>query len=175
MAAMISGLKDVDLAIVDILCKDKAKSAHIYANPADMGGYEFWEKYKYPGADEAIQDCWYYQLGYWIIEDIFQTIEAMNSASNSILTSPVKRLLRTSFTLIGKGDSKRRRPTKRIPTRRSVSPGNMPRRGPCSESISRTGSTTTNRRARFRCRTRWPVLRRRIWSSCWECAWGRGQ
>jgi len=38
-------------------------------------------------------------LGYWIIEDAIDTIEAMNAGSKSVLTSPVKRLMRVGFAL----------------------------------------------------------------------------
>jgi hypothetical protein len=127
IAALLNTLKEVDRAMVDILCKDKAQSARVYASPADIGGYEFWEEYKYAGADEAIQDCWYYQLGYWIIEDVFQTIGAMNSASNNILTAPVKRLVRVGFTLGAAEDNTRRGPRRaRYVRGKKVSTGERP-------------------------------------------------
>jgi len=84
--------------IIDALCQARAESASIYANPVGVGGYEFWVKYDYEGMDEAVKDCWYYQLGYWIIEDVIDTIDAMNSGSDSVFTSPVKRLLGMWFT-----------------------------------------------------------------------------
>jgi len=83
--------------IIDALCRARAESASIYANPANLSGYVFWEKYDYAGMDEAVKDCWYYQLAYWIIEDVNDTIDAMNSSSNSVFTSPVKRLLGVWF------------------------------------------------------------------------------
>jgi len=84
--------------IIDALCQAGAESASIYANPVGVGGYEFWVKYDYEGMDEAVKDCWYYQLGYWIIEDVIDTIDAMNSGSDSVFTSSVKRLLGMWFT-----------------------------------------------------------------------------
>lgn len=83
--------------IIDALCRARAESASIYANPANLSGYVFWEKYDYAGMDAAVKDCWYYQLAYWIIEDVNDTIDAMNSGSNSVFTSPVKRLLGVWF------------------------------------------------------------------------------
>jgi hypothetical protein len=96
-------LSEVDATITDVLCREKAQSALVYANPADLSGYEFWEEYEYTGMDTAVEDCWYWQLAYWIIEDIFDTIDALNSGSNSVFTSPVKRLLDVSFAASDKG------------------------------------------------------------------------
>jgi len=106
-----SGDGDTEAAIKDALCQDKAESASVYSNPANLSGYEFWEggepkggkskksgKFTYTGPDEAVKDCWYYQLAYWIIEDVIDTIGALNSESDSVFTSPVKRLMAVSFT-----------------------------------------------------------------------------
>jgi len=83
--------------IRDALCRAKAESCNIYCRPTDLSGYEFWDKYQYAGTAESVDDCWYYQLGYWIIEDVLDTIDAMNSGSNSVFKSPVKRLLSVNF------------------------------------------------------------------------------
>jgi len=99
-------LSDVGATIIDDLCCEKAESASVYANRADLSGYEFWEEYKYGTSsdswDQAIRDCWYSQLAYWIIEDVIDTIGALNSASKSVFTSEVKRLLDVSFPESGK-------------------------------------------------------------------------
>jgi hypothetical protein len=92
----------LDATIIDEVCLDKAKSGRVYANPTDVDGYEFWDKYEYSGIDEAVKDCWYWQLGYWIIEDVIATIDMCNSGSNSILTSPVRRFLNLDFALVGR-------------------------------------------------------------------------
>jgi len=91
---------EVDATIKEELCQARAKSASIYCNPTALAGYEFWEEYKYydVGKEESVQQCWYRQLGYWIIEDVIKTIATMNSASENVLTSPVKRLLSVDFT-----------------------------------------------------------------------------
>ncbi|MHC4545422.1 MAG: hypothetical protein ACYSYL_13015 [Planctomycetota bacterium] len=83
--------------IRDALCRSKAESASVYINPIILSGYEFWGDYQYAGTPEAVKDCWYHQLGYWIIEDIIDTIDAMNSGSKSVFESPVKRFLGVSF------------------------------------------------------------------------------
>jgi hypothetical protein len=90
---------NVEATIIDEICRQKAESASVYANPAGLSGYDFWGEYKYDvGRKETIEDCWYHQLAYWAIEDVIDTIGAMNSGSNSVLTSPAKRLLRVGFT-----------------------------------------------------------------------------
>ncbi len=91
---------EVDATIKEELCQAKAKSISIYCNPTTPPGYEFWEGYKYydVGKEESVQQCWYWQLGYWIIEDILKTIANINATSENVLTSPVKRLLSVDFT-----------------------------------------------------------------------------
>ena len=94
----MSRLSEVEATIMDVLCREKAKSAAVYANPADLSGYEFWEEYEYTGRNKAVTDCWYWQLAYWIIEDVVDTVDAVNAGSNGVFTSPVKRLLSVKFT-----------------------------------------------------------------------------
>jgi hypothetical protein len=96
----------VDAMIRDFLCQEKAELASVYVNPADLSGYQYWGGYKYAdmaGMKEAVEDCWYWQLGYWIIEDVIETIGLVNSGSNSVFTSPVKRLISVNFTPAGLG------------------------------------------------------------------------
>jgi len=90
--------KGVESTILDEICLSRAKSISVYASLPGLAGYEFWAEYKYDvKPEDAIQDCWYYQLGYWAIEDIFSTIGTMNSGSADVLTAPVKRLLGVGF------------------------------------------------------------------------------
>lgn len=89
----------VNRLIIDEICEARAKSISVYVNPINIAAYEFWADYTYEGKEEAIKDCWYHQLAYWVIEDIFDTIEAMNSGHENVLTAPVKRLLSLSFTM----------------------------------------------------------------------------
>jgi hypothetical protein len=85
------------IEIEDALCRAKAESASVYINPINLSGYVYWGEFQYAGTPEAIKACWYYQLAYWIIEDIIDTIDAMNSGSDSVFESPAKRFLGVSF------------------------------------------------------------------------------
>jgi len=91
---------ELEFMIIDEICRERAKSISVYVNPIDLSGYEFWADYKLAvDPNEAVQDCWYFQLAYWVFEDIFDTIGAVNSGYDSVLTAPVKQLMRTSFTM----------------------------------------------------------------------------
>lgn len=86
--------------IVDEMCLDRAKSILVYVNPTDIAGYDYWGTYTYGvKPEEAVKDCWYHQLGYWVIQDIFDTIGTMNSGHDNVLTAPVKRFMRVTFTM----------------------------------------------------------------------------
>jgi hypothetical protein len=103
--------KDMDKAermIVNELCREAARKANFYVEPLDIAGYEYWGKkpsgdvsggevYRYRSIGQSVQVCWYWQLGYWIIEDVFKTIGAMNSQCNNVMDCPVKRLMQVSF------------------------------------------------------------------------------
>lgn len=89
----------IERTIIDEICKERAESISVYVNPNDLSGYEYWADYEYEGKEEAIKDCWYHQLAFWIIEDVFDTIDSMNSGSENVLTAPVKRLLDITFTM----------------------------------------------------------------------------
>jgi len=96
--SMIKG--ELELMIIDEICRERAKSISVYANPIDLSGYSFWADYKLAvDPNEAIADCWYFQLAYWIIEDIFDTISAVNSDYDSVLTAPVKQFIQMSFNM----------------------------------------------------------------------------
>ena len=85
--------------IIDELCEARAKSLSVYVNPMNIAGYDYWSAFTYEGKEEAIKDCWYHQLAYWVIEDIFDTVESMNSGHENVMAAPVKRLLSLSFTM----------------------------------------------------------------------------
>ena len=82
-------LSEVEATITDALCRAKAESASVYANPTGLSGYDFWAEYKYTGMEQAVKECWYWQLGYWIIEDVIDTIATCNSGSDSVFTHPI--------------------------------------------------------------------------------------
>lgn len=112
-------LGETEEIIVDALCRDIAQSISVYVNPSDISGYDFWKEYDYPGRKNAIEDCWYWQLGYWIIEDAVSTVKKLNSNSRSVFTSPVKRITSISF-----ATDEDNRPT--IPRMQSKSSGRRP-------------------------------------------------
>jgi hypothetical protein len=90
----------IERMIVDEMCKDRAKTISVYVNPADISGYEYWADYKYDvKLDDGIEDCFYHQLAYWIIEDIFDTISVMNLGHENVMTAPVKRFMGNTFTM----------------------------------------------------------------------------
>jgi len=120
--------KSVESTIRDEICLSRAKAISVYADPPDLAGYEFWGEYRYDvKPEDAVQDCWYYQLGYWVIEDVFSTIGSMNSGSPDVLTAPVKRLLEVGFKSGGNVGSSRasslRRVRKLAVNPRSARPG----------------------------------------------------
>ncbi len=83
--------------IVEEICNARARSVSIYAVPEYVSGYDFWKAYQYSNIEDSVKDCWFWQIGYWIIEDVFSTAGAMNAGSSSVLTSPFKRVERVGF------------------------------------------------------------------------------
>ena len=90
---------ETDKKIVDQICLDRARSFSVYGSPVDVAGYAYWNDWTFENKDKAYQDCWYWQVGYWIVEDVFTSIGQMNQGAESILTAPVKRLMGVDFTL----------------------------------------------------------------------------
>ncbi len=94
------GMSDTDYTVVDGICQDRAKECSVYAKATDVSGYLFWNDYKYDvKIEEIVKECWHYQIGYWAIEDVMQTIGAINAGSENVLTAPVKRFMSLSFTM----------------------------------------------------------------------------
>ncbi len=95
--------------IVDEICQARAKATSVYVNAADISGYDFWEQYEYSNLEQGVKDCWFWQLGYWIIEDVFSTVKSMNAGSSNVYNSPVKRIMGVGFVtpdkLLGTGSS----------------------------------------------------------------------
>jgi hypothetical protein len=87
-----------DRRIVEEVSADKARSAKVYANPVDIGGYAYWSDWKFEKWDKAIKDAWYWQIAYWLIEDVTATIGQMNKDSENVLQAPVKRVMSVQFT-----------------------------------------------------------------------------
>lgn len=83
--------------IKEELCRAKAEAASVYANVSNISGYDFWRDYEYVGISESVEDCWYWQLAYWVVEDVVDTVEAYNAGSQSVFNSPVKRIMSVNF------------------------------------------------------------------------------
>lgn len=101
-------MTEIERTIIDELCRSTAQSGLVYVNITEVPGYNYWDigakseysqgaRYQYQTAQQSVKECWYWQLGYWIIEDIFQTISAMNADCQNILNCPVKRLVSIEF------------------------------------------------------------------------------
>jgi hypothetical protein len=84
-------------AIVEQICQSRANAISIYANANIVSGYTFWETYEYSSQEESVKACWFWQLGYWIIEDVFSTVEKMNQDSSGVGSSVVKRITGVGF------------------------------------------------------------------------------
>ena len=93
-------MSEIEGMVVDDICEKRAKSVSVYVNPVDLCGYEFWGEDKYSvKIEDGIEDCWYFQLAYWVIEDIFDSIGSVNSSYDNVLTAPVKRVTQMSFNM----------------------------------------------------------------------------
>jgi hypothetical protein len=92
-------MTETDRKIVDKLCEDKARATRIYASLADLEGYSFWSDWKFEDWNTAVRQCWYWQMGYWILEDVVDTIQETNQSGSSVLNSPVKRIMSVDFTM----------------------------------------------------------------------------
>jgi hypothetical protein len=95
----LQAMTEVERGIFDEICTGKAKAAKVYATPADIAGYAYWDDWKFENRDKAYEQSWFWQLGYWIAEDVVTTIRAVNEGSQNVLDAPVKRLMNVSFQL----------------------------------------------------------------------------
>jgi hypothetical protein len=95
-----------DSMIRDVICTERARFGALYAQPDDVAGYWYWDsevidkrgaRFEYSNEKEAVETCWFWQLGYWINEDIMATISALNAGSKTVYNSPVKRLIQVAF------------------------------------------------------------------------------
>jgi len=92
-----SGLSMVDVSIINELCRARAQSASVYAVARNLAGYDFWRNYEYVGMSKAVKDCWMWQMGSWVIEDVLGTIMVCNAGSQNVFDAQVKRLMDVSF------------------------------------------------------------------------------
>jgi len=105
-------LPETQRKVVDNISLEKAKAAGVYLSPVDLSGYTYWSDWKFENREAAYRDCWYYQLGYWAIEDVITTVRTMNQNATSILDAPVKRVMNAGFVFGRSGGMRRsmRRP-----------------------------------------------------------------
>jgi hypothetical protein len=92
-----SGLQETDKIIIDHVCREVAQSVKVYFDPANIPGYKTWENYEYSDQVKAVEDCWYWQIAYWVIEDCFQTVKTLDAGSANVLDAPVKRIVDIGF------------------------------------------------------------------------------
>jgi hypothetical protein len=124
----LGSMGKVEQMIIDELCRSVARNASFYAAASDMAGYGYWGKgdgsgtegsvYSYQSIQQSVEACWYWQLGYWIIEDVFASIRSANSGCASVMDCPVKRLVGVSFSPAAAGSF------------RSIGPGTVAASGP---------------------------------------------
>lgn len=86
--------------VVDAICRGRAESGQVYLQMSALAGTSFWGRYdysNYASFDDALEACWYWQLGYWIIDDVLDVVRVCNQGSPNVLRSPVKRLMTVQF------------------------------------------------------------------------------
>jgi len=115
------GLAGTDRKIVDTICQEKAQAAKVYVSPVNLAGYTYWGDWVFETRDDAYLDCWYWQLGHWVIEDVVAAIRDINADAASVLDAPVKRLMNVNFVMQKAGRSIRRRPRGTSRRRRGTS------------------------------------------------------
>ncbi len=96
-ARLTTQTSEVSSRVMDDICMAKAKLFSVYANADGVSGYDFWKSYQYTNMPDSIKDCWFWQISYWVIEDVFSTVGTMNAGSSSVISSPVKRVERVGF------------------------------------------------------------------------------
>ncbi|MBN2133481.1 MAG: hypothetical protein JW741_28535 [Sedimentisphaerales bacterium] len=94
-----STMSEPQRKIFETICREKAMNANVYASPADVAGYLYWADWTFENRDAAYRDCWYWQIGYWIVEDVIATIDEMNKGTVNVMDAPVKRLMNLDFVL----------------------------------------------------------------------------
>ncbi len=83
--------------MIDQVCQKRAQASFVYIDPYTISGYDFWAQYKYSSWEEDITNGWFSQLGYWVIQDVFDTIVGMNTSHESLIDAPIKRLMSVTF------------------------------------------------------------------------------
>ena len=82
---------------VEAICKKRSDEITTYCSTDVFRWYGYWDDFEYDGPDEAISDCWYSQVSYWIYEDVVDAISRINGDSKTVSSSYVKRLIGINF------------------------------------------------------------------------------
>jgi len=77
--------------------EQRAQQMSLYASANVFSWYAFWEDYERESIEQAIEDCWFSQVSFWVYEDVIETIRQLNAGSEKVFTSPVKRLIGVNF------------------------------------------------------------------------------
>jgi len=78
------------------LCQKRAQECVVYADSGAYCAYSHWQLLP-RWAMPMYKDAWYTQLAAWIQKDVVDAIIEINGSSQSVLESPVKRLLEITF------------------------------------------------------------------------------
>jgi len=77
--------------------RERAKQISIYATTDSFCCYDHWKSKPMGDKKTMLLDSWFTQVAAWIQHDVVQAIEQINSSSDSVFDSPVKRLIEISF------------------------------------------------------------------------------
>lgn len=81
----------------DAFLKQRAQQMAVYATANVFDWYTFWKDYKYENRQSALKDCWHSQLAFWVYEDVVDSVKSINSGSDSVFKSAVKRIVGVNF------------------------------------------------------------------------------
>ncbi len=77
--------------------RERANSIGLYANFYSFCAYDYWRNWNSGDRNIMLEDSWYTQVAAWIQEDVILSIKEVNGQSQSVPTSPVKRLMEIAF------------------------------------------------------------------------------
>lgn len=83
--------------IVEQLRRTRADEISVYASPQLFCAYDYWKTHTISFDDTMLLNSWFTQVAAWIHEDVVTSIVEVNGDSESVSTSPVKRVIEISF------------------------------------------------------------------------------
>lgn len=95
--------KEATEKLPEQLMHQAAASHKVYVEADAMDFDQAVQKAAFNGQPASAVDMWYAQMGLWIETDVAKAIATANASSNSILTSPVKRLIKITLPRADKG------------------------------------------------------------------------